>query len=99
MVVRCEHEGNCSASRGLPSDADQSSHVTEFSIRIEHALLILFLASTSFDNRICAYMRVILSIFRLSVYVFDQEMFGLALIMLFLTDNHKDFLPTVRLLR
>ena len=30
------HEGHCSASRGLPSDAEQWSRVTDFSIRTIH---------------------------------------------------------------
>ena len=40
----CEfsHEGNCSASRGLPSDAEQLSRVTEFSCT-EYALFYQFL--------------------------------------------------------
>ena len=32
------YEGNCSASQGLSSDAEQSSRVTEFSIRTEQPL-------------------------------------------------------------
>ena len=36
------HESNCSASRGLPSDAEQLSRVTEFSIRTEQPLEIIF---------------------------------------------------------
>ena len=44
------HEGNCSALRDLPSDAEQLSRVTEFSNRTEQPLYILFLAYSSFDN-------------------------------------------------
>ena len=41
---------NCLASPGLPSDAEQLSRVTEFSIRTEQPLQILFLVYSSFDN-------------------------------------------------
>ena len=63
MVVRFRHEGNCSASRGLPSDAEQLSRVTEFSICTEQPLWILFLYS-SFDNciLISIHMRHFVSI-------------------------------------
>ena len=71
-------EGNCSALRGLPSDAEQLSRVTEFSIRTQQLLQILFLAYSSFDNCIGAWICVILSIWRWSLYIFDQEMFGWA---------------------
>ena len=42
------HEGNCSASRSLPSDAEKLSRVTEFSIRTEQPLWISFFAYSSF---------------------------------------------------
>ena len=41
-----------SASQGLPSDAEQLSRVTKFSIRTEQPLQILILAYSSFDNYI-----------------------------------------------
>ena len=44
------HEGKCSASRGLPSDAEQLSRVMEFSFRTEQPLSILFLAYSFFDD-------------------------------------------------
>ena len=50
MEWKFRHEGNCSASRGLPSDTEQLFRVMEFSIRTEQPLLILFLAYSSFDN-------------------------------------------------
>ena len=37
-------KGNCSASRGLPNDAEQLSLVTEFSVCTSQPLWILFLA-------------------------------------------------------
>ena len=55
------HEGNCSASWGWPSDAEQLSRVAEFSIRTKQLLWILFLAYCSFDNYINAWIVVILS--------------------------------------
>ena len=48
----CEVRIENSASRGLPSDAEQLPRVTKFSIRTEQPLWILFLAYSSFDNRI-----------------------------------------------
>ena len=54
MVVGCElkipSRGNCLASQGLSSDAEQLSRVTEFSIRTEQPLLILFLANSFFND-------------------------------------------------
>ena len=43
------HEGNCSASRGSRSDAEQLYRVTEFSIHTEQSFQILLLAYSSFD--------------------------------------------------
>ena len=52
MAVRCElkfrHEGTCLASQGSPSDAQQLSRGTEFSIRTEQPLWILLLAYPGF---------------------------------------------------
>ena len=50
--VRIENSvtrNNHSASRSKPCDAEWSSRVTEYSIRIEQPLLILFLAYSSFE--------------------------------------------------
>ena len=44
------HDGNFSASRGLPSDAEQLTLVTEFSIFTSLPIWILFRAYISFDN-------------------------------------------------
>ena len=41
--------GNCSAPQGLLSNAKQLSWMTEFSIRTEQPLKVLFLAYSSFD--------------------------------------------------
>ena len=54
MVVKCELKipsyGNCSASQGWLSDAEQLSQVMEFSICTKQPLQILFSVFSSFDN-------------------------------------------------
>ena len=65
-------EGNCSVSRGLPSDAEQLSLVTEFSIRTEQPLYILFLQRLYLSLN----MRYLIYISRCNKYMFEQEMFG-----------------------
>ena len=64
------HEGNCSTSQSLPSDAEQLSRVMEFSICTSQPLWILFLTYCSFDNCIQAWMCVILSIICWNSYIF-----------------------------
>ena len=75
MAVRCGlntlSRGNCSVSRGLPSDAEQLSRVTEFSIHSEQPLWIIFLAYSSFDNCIQAWICVIVSILCNNNYIFQ----------------------------
>ena len=80
MVLRCgfRHEGNCSASRGLASDAEQLSRMTEFSVCPEQPLWIFFLTCSSFTYNIKVYIQVILSVLRQNIYIFDQEIFGSA---------------------
>ena len=68
--------GNCSASRALQSDAEQLSWVTEFSICTKQPLWILFLAYSSFDDCIQAWMCVILSDAQITKCL-DEEMLSL----------------------
>ena len=56
------HEVNCSASRGLPSDAEQLSWVTGLSICTKQPLWVLFLANSSLVNCIEAWICIRLSI-------------------------------------
>ena len=72
-------EGKCSASRGLPSDAEQLSRVTDFQFASNnHCKQILFIAYSCFDDCIKACTCVISSISYWNKYIFDQEMFGSA---------------------
>ena len=68
---------NYSASQGLPSDAEQFSRVTEFSIRTEQPLLILFLAYP-FDNAFRLEYVMFYQFYAKITTFFDQEIFGLA---------------------
>ena len=54
--------------------------MTEFSIRLEQPLQILFLANSPFDNCIQAWICVVLSILRQDNYIFINVRFGSALI-------------------
>ena len=70
------HEGNCSASRGLPSDAEQSSGVTEFSISTEQPLLILFLAYLILTIAFRLDFVLFYQFYAEITTFFDQETFG-----------------------
>ena len=54
LIENFRRGGNCSASRGLLSDAEQLFRVTEFSIRTEQSLWVVFLAYSSLDKCIWA---------------------------------------------
>ena len=60
-------------SRGLPSDADQLSRVTEFSIRIDRPLQVLVLAYSSFDNLDLNAVCIVLSILCQNNYIFRSR--------------------------
>ena len=76
--LKIRHEGNCSATRGLPSDAERISRMTEFSVRTEQPLqifpCILFFRRLHLGLNICCFINFTLKL----LHFFDQEMFGSA---------------------
>ena len=80
MIVRCwlkiPSRGYCSASQGLPSDAEQLSRVTEFSIPTEQPWWILFLAYSSFALTFVLENVLFYQIYAQITTFFCQEMFG-----------------------
>ena len=73
MDWKYHHNCNCSASRGLSSDAKQLAQMMEFSICTEQQLWIIFLANSSFDNCILTSMCIALSILHWNINIFCQE--------------------------